>query len=107
MSVVGLDLGNEKCIIGVARQRGIDDVLNDEGRRETPAMVSFSDNQRYIGTAAASTATMNPKNSVSQIKRLIGRRFRDPEVQRDLQLFSFRVSEGSDGGPLINVNYLK
>ncbi|KAL2621105.1 hypothetical protein R1flu_001310 [Riccia fluitans] len=84
MSVVGLDLGNEKCIIGVARQRGIDVVLNDEGRRETPAMVSFSDKQRYIGTAAASTATMNPKNSVSQIKRLIGRRFRDPEKRKSL-----------------------
>ncbi|BBN14282.1 hypothetical protein MPTK1_6g10360 [Marchantia polymorpha subsp. ruderalis] len=107
MSVVGLDVGNVNCIIGVARQRGIDVVLNDECGRETPAMVSFSDKQRYIGTGAASTATMNPKNTISQIKRLIGRKFRDPEVQKDLPLFSFNVSEGPDGGPLINVNYLK
>ncbi|KAL3680938.1 hypothetical protein R1sor_023894 [Riccia sorocarpa] len=106
MNVVGFDIGNENCIIAIGRYRGIDVVLNDECSRETPAMVSFSDKQRYIGASAASTATMNPKNSVSQIKRLIGKRFRDPEVQRDLQHFSFKVLEGSDGGPLISVDYL-
>lgn len=106
MSVVGLDVGNENCIVGVARQRGIDVVLNDESKRETPGMVSFGEKQRFLGTAAAASATMNPRNTISQIKRLIGRKFQDPEVQRDLHLFPFAVSEGPDGGPLVTVQYL-
>jgi heat shock protein 4 len=106
MSVVGLDVGNENCIVGVARQRGIDVVLNDESKRETPALVSFGEKQRFLGIAGAATATMNPKNTVSQVKRLIGRKFQDPEVQRDLRLFPFTVTEGPDGGPLIHVQYM-
>ncbi|GJN35845.1 hypothetical protein PR202_gb24657 [Eleusine coracana subsp. coracana] len=73
MSVVGFDLGNESCIVAVARQRGIDVVLNEESKRETPAIVCFGDKQRFIGTAGAASSTMNPKNSISQIKRLLGR----------------------------------
>ncbi|KAJ7567078.1 hypothetical protein O6H91_02G131600 [Diphasiastrum complanatum] len=106
MSVVGLDVGNETGVVGVARQRGIDVVLNEESKRETPAMVSFSDKQRFLGTAAAASSTMNPKNTISQIKRLIGKSFSDPELQRDLHLFPFVVTEAADGGVAIHVHYL-
>ncbi|RWW31596.1 hypothetical protein GW17_00003781 [Ensete ventricosum] len=106
MSVVGFDVGNESCIVAVARQRGIDVVLNDESKRETPAVVCFGEKQRFIGTAGATSSTMNPKNSVSQIKRLVGRKFSDPQVQRDIQLVPFKVTEGPDGFPLIHANYL-
>ncbi|GLJ18034.1 hypothetical protein SUGI_0318230 [Cryptomeria japonica] len=106
MSVVGFDFGNESCIVAVARQRGIDVVLNDESKRETPAVVCFGEKQRFIGTAGASSALMNPKNTVSQIKRLIGKHYSDPDVQRDLQSLPFTVTEGSDGNPLIHVRYL-
>ncbi|KAL0441552.1 UNVERIFIED_CONTAM: Heat shock protein 14 [Sesamum radiatum] len=84
MSVVGFDVGNESCVVAVARQRGIDVVLNDESKRETPAIVCFGDKQRFLGTAGAATSMMNPKNTISQVKRLIGRQFSDPELQRDL-----------------------
>ncbi|XP_031488053.1 heat shock 70 kDa protein 14-like [Nymphaea colorata] len=106
MSVVGFDLGNESCIVAVARQRGIDVVLNDESKRETPAVISFGEKQRFIGTAGAASSTMNPKNSVSQIKRLIGRKFSDPELQRDMKAFPFNMTEGPDGFPLVHVRYL-
>ncbi|XP_022714935.1 heat shock 70 kDa protein 15-like [Durio zibethinus] len=106
MSVVGFDFGNESCIVAVARQRGIDVVLNDESKRETPAIVCFGEKQRFIGTAGAASSTMNPKNSISQIKRLIGRQFSDPELQRDLQSLPFNVTEGPDGYPLIHARYL-
>ncbi|XP_066361911.1 heat shock 70 kDa protein 15-like [Miscanthus floridulus] len=106
MSVVGLDLGNESCIVAVARQRGIDVVLNEESKRETPAIVCFGDKQRFIGTAGAASSTMNPKNSISQIKRLLGRKFSDPELQSDLASFPFRVTEGADGFPLVHARYL-
>ncbi|KAF9690031.1 hypothetical protein SADUNF_Sadunf01G0153600 [Salix dunnii] len=106
MSVVGFDFGNENCLVAVARQRGIDVVLNDESKRETPAIVCFGDKQRFIGTAGAASTMMNPKNSISQIKRLIGRPFSDPELQRDLKSLPFTVTEGPDGFPLIQARYL-
>ncbi|KAG2616768.1 hypothetical protein PVAP13_3NG176682 [Panicum virgatum] len=106
MSVVGFDLGNESCIVAVARQRGIDVVLNEESKRETPAIVCFGDKQRFIGTAGSASSTMNPKNSISQIKRLLGRKFSDPELQNDLAVFPFRVTEGPDGFPLVRVRFL-
>ncbi|XP_006654112.1 heat shock 70 kDa protein 15-like [Oryza brachyantha] len=106
MSVVGFDLGNESCIVAVARLRGIDVVLNEESKRETPAVVCFGDKQRFIGTAGAASSTMNPRNSISQIKRLLGRSFADPELQRDLGSFPFRVSEGLGGYPLVHARYL-
>ena len=106
MSVVGFDFGNENCLVAVARQRGIDVVLNDESKRETPAIVCFGDKQRFIGTAGAATISTNPKNAVSQIKRFIGRKFSDPEVQRDIQSLPFTVTEGPDGFPLIHARYL-
>ncbi|XP_040864462.1 heat shock 70 kDa protein 14 isoform X1 [Glycine max] len=106
MSVVGFDFGNESCIVAVARQRGIDVVLNDESKRETPAIVCFGDKQRFLGTAGAASTMMNPKNSISQIKRLIGRQFADPELQQDIKTFPFVVTEGPDGYPLIHARYL-
>ncbi|KAL3618324.1 hypothetical protein CASFOL_038645 [Castilleja foliolosa] len=106
MSVVGLDFGNESCVVAVARQRGIDVVLNDESKRETPAIVCFGDKQRFLGTAGAASSMMNPKNTISQIKRLIGRQFSDPELQRDIKSLPFLVTEGPDGYPLIHARYL-
>ncbi|RRT50245.1 hypothetical protein B296_00023785 [Ensete ventricosum] len=106
MSVVGFDVGNESCIVAVARQRGIDVVLNDESKRETPALVCFGEKQRFIGTAGAASSMMNPKNTVSQIKRLVARKFSDPELQRDIKSLPFKVTEGRDGFPLIHANYL-
>ncbi|KAL5975145.1 hypothetical protein ACLOJK_031824 [Asimina triloba] len=106
MSVVGFDFGNESCVVAVARQRGIDVVLNDESKRETPAIVCFGDKQRFIGTAGAASSVMNPKNAISQIKRLIGRQFSDPELQREIQSMPFKVVEGPDGYPLAQAQYL-
>ncbi|KAL0696539.1 hypothetical protein Bca4012_063719 [Brassica carinata] len=106
MSVVGFDFGNENCLVAVARQRGIDVVLNDESNRETPAIVCFGEKQRFIGTAGAASTMMNPKNSISQIKRLVGRQFSDPELQRDIKSLPFSVTQGPDGYPLIHASYL-
>ncbi|KAL2338091.1 hypothetical protein Fmac_012537 [Flemingia macrophylla] len=106
MSVVGFDFGNQSCIVAVARLRAIDVVLNDESNRETPAIVCFGEKQRFIGTAGAASAMMNPKNSISQIKRLVGKKFADPELQRDLKSLPFVVTEGNDGYPLIHARYL-
>ncbi|XP_057962009.1 heat shock 70 kDa protein 16 [Malania oleifera] len=106
MSVIGFDIGNENCVVAVVKQRGIDVLLNDESKRETPAVVSFGEKQRFLGSAGASSAMMNTKSTISQVKRLIGREFKDPDVQADLRKFPFETSEGHDGGVLVNLQYL-
>ena len=67
MSVLGLDFGNESSVVGIARKKGIDVLLNNESKRETPSMVGFTEKQRALGTAAAAGFTMNYKNTVSFI----------------------------------------
>ncbi|XP_042427130.1 heat shock 70 kDa protein 16-like [Zingiber officinale] len=106
MSVVGFDVGNDSCVIGTVRQRGIDVLLNDESNRETPAVVCFGDKQRFIGAAGAATASRFPRDTASQVKRLIGRPFRDPVVQDDLRRLPFHASESPDGGILLRVDFL-
>ncbi|KAB2615657.1 heat shock 70 kDa protein 16-like [Pyrus ussuriensis x Pyrus communis] len=106
MSVVGFDVGNENCVIAVVKQRGVDVLLNDESKRETPAVVCFSEKQRFLGSAGAASAMMNPKSTVSQVKRLIGRKFTEPDVQHDLRILPFETSEAPDGSILIHLKYL-
>nr|KYP73398.1 Heat shock 70 kDa protein 4L [Cajanus cajan] len=96
MSGVGIDIGNENCVIAAAKQRGVDVLLNDESKRENPAVVCFGEKQRFLGSAGAASAMMQPKSTISQVKRLIGRSFSDPDVQNDLRMLSVDTSEGPD-----------
>ncbi|XP_058768305.1 heat shock 70 kDa protein 16-like [Vicia villosa] len=107
MSVVGFDIGNENCVIAVAKHRGIDVLLNDESKRETPAVICFGEKQRFLGSAGAASAMMHPKSTISQIKRFIGRKFSDPDMERDLKMLPLETSEGPDGGVLIHLKYLQ
>ncbi|EIE18231.1 heat shock protein 70E [Coccomyxa subellipsoidea C-169] len=106
MSVAGIDIGDQKSCIAVARKRGIDVLMNKESKRETPSLVSFGTKQRQLGTDAAGSLTINPKNTLFGLKRLLGKNFSNPDVQRDLPELPYNVSEGPDGGILINVDYL-
>jgi heat shock protein 1/8 len=77
------------------------------GSRIIPSYVSFGDEEKLVGDAAKSQSTMNPKNTVYDAKRLIGRKFSDPTVQADNKLWSFKVTGDSNDKPLINVTYKK
>ncbi|XP_019459795.1 PREDICTED: heat shock 70 kDa protein 16-like [Lupinus angustifolius] len=107
MSVVGFDIGNENCVIAVVKQRGVDVLLNDESKRETPSVVCFGDKQRFLGSAGAASALMHPMSTISQVKRMIGRKFVDPDVQNELKMFPIETSKGPDGGILIHLKYLE
>ncbi|XP_014502537.1 heat shock 70 kDa protein 16 [Vigna radiata var. radiata] len=107
MSGVGIDIGNDNCVIAAVKQGGVDVLLNDESERETPAVVCFGEKQRFLGSAGAASAMMHPKSAISQVKRLIGRRFADPDVQNELKLLPVETSESVDGGILIHLEYLK
>lgn len=107
MSVAGFDIGSQTSTVAVARKRGIDVVLNKESNRETPSIVSFTTKDRQLGTDAVGSLTVNPKNTISQIKRLIGKNFKSPAVQQDIARFPFKVVEAPDGGCLVEVEYLE
>ena len=75
------------------------------GSRIIPSYVSFGDTEKLVGDAAKNQSTMNPKNTIYDTKRLIGRKYTDDVVQKDVKLWSFAVSGDKDNKPLINVKY--
>lgn len=104
MSVVGFDFGTEFCRVGVARQSRVEVLQNETGNRLTPALVSFAGNKRVIGDNAALQQAGNIKNTVSHMKRLLGKSFDDPETKLEQQYLRYKTVNlnGSIG---IEVNY--
>ncbi|KAJ3211533.1 70-kilodalton heat shock protein [Clydaea vesicula] len=101
---VGIDLGTTYSCVGVWQNDRVEIIANDQGNRTTPSYVAFTDTERLIGDAAKNQVAMNPINTVFDAKRLIGRRFNDPEVQSDMKHFSFKVVE-KNTKPFIQVEY--
>ncbi|KAG8860838.1 70-kilodalton heat shock protein [Tulasnella sp. 330] len=101
---IGIDLGTTYSCVGVWQNDRVEIIANDQGNRTTPSYVSFSDNERLIGDAAKNQVAMNPVNTVFDAKRLIGRKFADPEVQADIKHFPFTVVD-KGGKPYAQVEY--
>ncbi|XP_076619211.1 heat shock protein 70Cb isoform X1 [Colletes latitarsis] len=106
MSVIGIDFGNESCYVAVARAGGIETIANDYSLRSTPSCVAFSWKNRILGVAAKNQMVTNMKNTIFGFKRLLGRKFNDPQVQREIQMLPFTVTQQPDGGIGIHVQYL-
>ncbi|CAI4992444.1 AVN_HP_G0036570.mRNA.1.CDS.1 [Saccharomyces cerevisiae] len=101
---VGIDLGTTySCVAHFANDR-VEIIANDQGNRTTPSYVAFTDTERLIGDAAKNQAAMNPHNTVFDAKRLIGRKFDDPEVTNDAKHYPFKVID-KGGKPVVQVEY--
>ncbi|XP_031563495.1 heat shock 70 kDa protein 4-like isoform X2 [Actinia tenebrosa] len=106
MSVVGFDVGNQSCYIAVARGGGIETIANEYSDRCTPSVVSLGEKSRQIGTSGKNQMISNLKNTISQFKRLIGRKFSDPVVQQEIQDLPYQVVEQPQDQIGIKVRYL-
>ena len=96
--VVGIDLGTTNSVVAVMEGGEPKVLVNSEGSRITPSVVAFTDKgERLVGQIARRQAITNPENTVYAVKRLIGRRFSDPEVQKDVKITSYKIVEASNG----------
>jgi L1 cell adhesion molecule like protein len=102
---VGIDLGTTYSCVGVWQNGRVEIIANDMGNRTTPSQVAFNNNERLIGDAAKNQGSSNPKNTVFDAKRLIGRKFSDATVQKDIKLWPFTVEADKNDKPVIKVEY--
>jgi len=106
MAVVGLDLGCLNAVVAQAERGGVTVLLNENSKRLNSCMVSFQGKQRFIGEAAASIARSNYKNTVSCIKRFIGRKFSEPELQAEIsRVAGLKFCEMADGYVGVEISY--
>ena len=104
MVAIGIDLGTTYSCVGIWQNERVEIIANDQGNRTTPSYIAFTDNERFIGDAAKNQSSMNPKNTIFDAKRLIGRQFSDKCVQNDIKNWPFSVVD-KGGKPFIQVQY--
>lgn len=105
-NAIGIDLGTTFSCVGVLRNGRVEILANDLGNRTTPSYVAFSDvGERLVGDGAKAQSATNPLNTVYDVKRLIGRRFSDREVQQDASHYQFKVVAGENDDPLVEVEF--
>ncbi|GBR51616.1 molecular chaperone DnaK [Gluconobacter sphaericus] len=96
--VIGIDLGTTNSCVAVREGDETKVIENSEGARTTPSMVAFTDNgERLVGQAAKRQAVTNPANTLYAVKRLIGRRYDDPTVQKDKEMVPYGIVRGDNG----------
>eukprot|EP01084_Bolivina_argentea_P113833 202795_1 len=104
MAAVGIDFGTIYSRVGVWQSNSFEMIPNVTGKRETFSCVSFSE-EILVGNAARKQSSRNTENTIFDIKRIIGRKFNDPVIQTNIDVWDFKLIEESQNRPAIQVNY--
>lgn len=104
MAIIGIDLGTTNSCVAVMEGKKVHVIENNEGRRTTPSIVAWAaDGEILVGEAAKRQAVTNPENTTYAIKRLIGRRFKDNIVQKDIKMVPYKIVEADNGDAWVSV----
>ena len=103
--VIGIDLGTTNCCISIMDGKNAKVIENSEGARTTPSIVGFDENsEKMVGQPAKRQGVTNPENTLFAIKRLIGRSFNDPTVQKDTEMVPFKIIKAESGDAWVEAN---
>jgi molecular chaperone DnaK len=102
--VIGIDLGTTNSCVSII-ENGVSKVIeNSEGARTTPSIVAYANNEILVGASAKRQAVTNPKNTIYAAKRLIGRKFEEQAVQKDIDLMPYSIVKADNGDAWVEVN---
>ncbi|TWU73092.1 ATPase with role in protein import into the ER [Metarhizium rileyi] len=101
-TVIGIDLGTTYSCVGVMQKGKVEILVNDQGNRITPSYVAFTDEERLVGDSAKNQAAANPERTIYDIKRLIGRKFDEKLVARDIKHYPYKVVS-KENKPVVKV----
>jgi molecular chaperone DnaK len=102
--IIGIDLGTTNSCVAVMEGKNVRVIENSEGARTTPSIVAFTnDDEVLVGQSAKRQAVTNPSNTLFAIKRLIGRKFKDSVVQRDINMVSYKIVAADNGDAWVDV----
>lgn len=106
-TIIGIDLGTTNSCLSII-ENGVPKVLeNAEGQRTTPSIVAFTDNETLVGMSAKRQSVTNPANTIFAVKRLIGRRFEDDEVQKELLKAPYKIVRADNGDAWVEIKGVK
>ena len=102
--IIGIDLGTTNSCVAVMDGDKVKVIENAEGARTTPSIVAYTDdNEILVGQSAKRQAVTNPNNTLYAVKRLIGRRFEDDVVQKDIKMVPYTISKADNGDAWVEV----
>jgi molecular chaperone DnaK len=103
-TIIGIDLGTTNSCLAIHEGNSTKIIENAEGARTTPSIVAYCDDEVVVGAAAKRQAVTNATNTLFDIKRLIGRKFVEKEVQRDISIMPYQITEAENGDAWVKVN---
>jgi molecular chaperone DnaK len=102
--IIGIDLGTTNSCVAIMEGNTTKVIENSEGARTTPSIIAYQDNDEIlVGASAKRQAVTNPKNTLYAVKRLIGRKFSEKEVQKDIDLMPFKIASADNGDAWVEV----
>src|SRR3977135_2354386 len=102
--IIGIDLGTTNSCVAVMEGNTPKVIENSEGARTTPSIIAYQENDEVlVGASAKRQAVTNPKNTLYAVKRLIGRKFEEKEVQKDIGLMPYAIIKADNGDAWVGV----